>query len=169
MHLVAVKTVDASGLLSISGDDPGIVNTSANQGLSLVESKSTNVEDVPNTEPFETLLYWESRGGFYSVRLSLILNITVRELDGHCINLRNNLSVNGAILDQQQETIVSEVLHHIFGVTENSQENLRLQIAAAAVTPEKTLPDKQADALLMGPLMVIVFVFLGFLATHVVE
>ena len=67
MHLVAVKTVDASGLLSISGDDPGIVNTNTNQGLSLVESKSTDVEDVPNTEPFETLLYWESRGGFYSV------------------------------------------------------------------------------------------------------
>lgn len=113
MGVVAEKTIDASGSLTRSGDDPSLVNTGAGQGPGTQELDGHNVEDVPcvGTKPSETFIYWESRGGLYIVQFPLILNTAARELDERCTDLRNNLLSSGRVLDEQQATIVSKILN----------------------------------------------------------
>jgi len=112
MRVVAEKAIDATGSLSGGNDNPGTATTSVNRGPGAWGLSGPDFEGEPqgDTKSSETLIYWESRGGFYRIRISLILNTAVRELDGHCVDLRNNLLISSRILDEQQITIVSEIL-----------------------------------------------------------
>ena len=72
MRFVAEKSIDASGSLRSAGDGLDIIDTDSKRGppdtdLRIWESKSD--EDYPGmgTRPFETLTYWEYRGGFCTV------------------------------------------------------------------------------------------------------
>lgn len=112
MHVVAEKTIDASDSLIRSGDIPSTVTTDENRDPTIRGPKSPGVEGVSwlDAGSSETLIYWESRGGFYRAEFLRILNTAARELDDHCIILRNTLSLGSRVLDEQQATIVSNTL-----------------------------------------------------------
>ena len=170
MRVVAEKTIDVSGLLTRSGDDPGTVTANENKGPGILGSKTFEVEDVPqvNAGSSEVLIYWESRGGPYDVKLLPILNTVVRELDDRCIVLRNNLLLGNKILDEQQTTIASITLLSSSRVAQNRQDNLQRQLAAiVAKGPDRTSSNKKTDAPLMRLLMTVFVVLLAFLMTRV--
>lgn len=100
----------------------------------------------------------------------LILDTVVRELNGRCIGLRNNLLLSGSIMDQQKSTIVSGTLPVPRYTTENFQESLRCQLAMVPVGLDKKVNDQRqrTNTLLMGFLVATVIVFLGFLVVHFV-
>lgn len=112
MRVVAGKAIDVTGSPLRSDNNTGTAATGTNRGPGIRELNSPDIEGElwGGTGSSEALMYWELRGGLHSTRISLILNTTVRELDGHCINMRNNLLLSGSILDEQQTTIVGGIL-----------------------------------------------------------
>lgn len=137
------KTIDIFGSLYSRGDDPDVPNIEAKRVTCAWESRATDVGD-PCAENLETLL------------------------GGWCADLRNGLLLGNAILDQQQETIVSTVLHLALWIAEKGQGKLQCQTGAAPMAgPDESSCDKWIYAL-MGSFMTIVFTFLVFLAVQVV-